>query len=58
MAHCWKGKSEHVAETKGYGEEWAEAWQNDATCMLEHGHDGDHEWVSDKDIVVSLPPAT
>jgi hypothetical protein len=53
--HCWMGKSAHIAETQGYNEAWAEAWNNDATCMLEHGHEGDHDWVSDKDISVSLP---
>ena len=52
--HCWAGRRDVAEETYGLGSaEWAEAWNEpDATCMLEHGHAGPHEWTHDDSIDV------
>lgn len=56
VLHCWKDKGEWVDEEFGFGsQEWVEVYLfGGATCLLEAGHEGPHEWTSDKDIVVSF----
>jgi hypothetical protein len=65
MAHCWKDKREHFEDVFGYGtpeywDAWATTWSEDgqvslnATCFLEDGHSGPHEWTPDNDITVSF----
>jgi len=49
--HCWIGNDEVVA----WGSDaWAEAFLNPATCMLENGHEGPHDFVPDGEIVVDF----
>lgn len=51
MTHCWKGNDEDIE----FGsDEWAEAFLNPATCMLEAGHEGPHEFVPDSEIGVTF----
>lgn len=54
FVHCWADKG----STLEWGsEEWAEVLvEGGATCMREHGHEGDHEWVPDKDIEIIVRP--
>ena len=55
MLHCWKDKIEWSEETYGFGSaEWAEAILHGGTCMLQDGHDGDHEFVADNDVVIEF----
>lgn len=54
--HCWTGKTEYMEEKFGYGsEEWAEAFNNNGTCMLPDGHEGEHEFTPDNQILVTFP---
>lgn len=54
MVHCWKGNDEHIEDTFGFhSEEHLATYADDfvsSTCMLENGHDGDHDFVPDSDI--------
>ena len=51
MTHCWKGYLDWLDECGLLGsEEWAAAYECDATCMLPDGHDGPHEFVRDDQI--------
>jgi len=54
--HCWKDRHEHVTETHGFGsDEWIASFcEPGATCMLDAGHGGPHEWTDDGDIGVSF----
>jgi hypothetical protein len=53
--HCWADKATHMAEVHGFGsDEWLAAYLDNATCMLPHGHEGEHGWVSDDEIVVTF----
>ena len=55
--HCWKDNAEEAAERFGWGsDEWAEAFNNPASCMLEGGHDGPHDFVSDSKIGIQFGP--
>ena len=57
VAHCWTGKTEYMHDKYGYGSnEHVAALQedHDSTCMLEHGHGGDHEFVPDNQIVATF----
>ncbi len=44
VVHCWESGPE---EPDGCS----------TTCMLQDGHDGDHEWVRDDHIAISFAPA-
>lgn len=48
---------EHAEELHGFGsQEWADAYNEPhATCMLEDGHEGPHEWTLDNEIMISFP---
>lgn len=55
--HCWKDKREWALETFGEHSDEHLATHMDggnATCLLEDGHEGPHEWTADGDIVVSF----
>lgn len=54
--HCWKDKTEHITDLHGFGsDEWAESFNEpSATCMLESGHEGPHEFVPDSQIGVTF----
>lgn len=54
--HCWKDYRTHLEEIgQIYSEEWVETWhEGGKTCLLEDGHDGDHDFVNDSTIMVSL----
>jgi len=55
MAHCWKDKAEFIEEKVGYNsEEWADAFLQNGTCMLEAGHKGDHIFTSDDEITITF----
>jgi hypothetical protein len=58
--HCWKDQLEHVSETHGFGsDEWAECQLGSGgTCLLEHGHDGPHEFTPDDQFGVSFSEPT
>lgn len=54
MLHCWKGNDEDVE----FGSEaWAQAFLEPATCMLEEGHAGPHEFTPDKAIGIAFAPS-
>lgn len=57
--HCWKDRHEWIEERYGFGSgEWAANYNlPSATCMLAHGHDGEHEWTNDDEIGVSFVEA-
>lgn len=51
--HCWAD----YMETLPFGsQEWIDCIVEDknASCLLEHGHEGPHEWTPDKEIVVKF----
>ena len=50
VIHCW----EDYRSTLDFGgDEWAATWETgNATCMLESGHEGPHEWTKDAEIRV------
>lgn len=59
MMHCWKDELEHIEETYGYlsekyiehcGDHWFDDY--DGTCMLEAGHDGDHEFTDTSELLI------
>ena len=53
VLHCWAGREEWAEKTYGIpSDEWAEAVVEPATCMLEAGHSGPHEWTPDENIAV------
>lgn len=53
--HCWTGNDEAAEQEHGFGSpEWAEAYQEPATCMLPHGHEGPHEFTPDDRIGVTF----
>lgn len=56
MTHCWKDKREWIEEEHGSlsPEMMADLFQNTATCMLEDGHAGPHEWTPDNDITITF----
>lgn len=69
--HCWADKYETLSEGLRFGsDEWAEVWLDthpepdgqggvtgqSATCLLESGHTGPHQWTADDSIEVSFAP--
>lgn len=50
MLHCWKDKTEWAEEKFGWGS--PEHMETDATCFLEDGHSGEHEWTPDSEITI------
>ncbi len=57
MLHCWKGNVEHAEELHGSGsEEWAAAFNDPSTCMLERDHDDSHEFTPDGNVVITFSP--
>ena len=56
LRRCWKDRHEHATEVHGFGSpEWAESHLADsATCMLDAGHDGPHEFTPDDRIVIRI----
>ena len=33
---------------------WAECEEGEATCLLEDGHEGPHEWTPDNEIMITF----
>lgn len=58
VLHCWKDRLAWIEDVHGHGsDEWCAAYDKpSATCMLEDGHDGPHEFMPDSDIAVSFAP--
>jgi len=53
MVHCWKLKSEYMAEIYGEdSEEYIKALANDGICLLPDGHEGPHEFVPEDEVVI------
>jgi hypothetical protein len=54
MTHCWKDRREWIEETCGFHSPEHLATYNEpgATCLLEDGHEGPHEWTPDEGITV------
>lgn len=55
--HCWKGRAEWAEETYGWmSAEHMRCWLHEpsATCMLSHGHAGEHVFIPDAQIGVSF----
>ena len=63
--HCWKGLRDHLEDVHGWGtdaywEAWAKTWSEDGTesydgtCMLPDGHEGEHVFTRDDEIVVAF----
>ena len=68
MKHCWMGKGEYLQEKFGQTSEeyaqyegslwgcdehnWGQRINPGHTCMLEDGHEGEHEFTSDAEIGV------
>ncbi len=51
--HCWEdGPRRLVLDETGYP-----VSEVGSTCMLEAGHDGDHDWTPDDEIGVSFAPS-
>lgn len=46
MSHCWMGGRIRQDDGEEYG----------ATCLLDDGHEGPHEWTPDKDIRIAFAP--
>lgn len=63
VVHCWTGKREWAEKTFGWGSDehlatYSEDGDSrDGTCMLEDGHDGDHDFTPDDQIGVTFAPA-
>lgn len=60
MMHCWKDYREYAAEMFGWwSPEHCETFLEggNGTCMLECGHEGEHEFVSDSEITIEFKPA-
>ena len=61
--HCWADKGEYLAERYGrfsprhieyvYGDPDPDTVRG-ATCFLEAGHDGPHEWTEDSEITITF----
>jgi hypothetical protein len=51
--HCW---ADYKDTLKIDSQEWVDCIVNDsnATCLLEHGHEGPHAWTPDKEITISF----
>jgi hypothetical protein len=43
VSHCWEAGPE---DDDGCS----------TTCMLAKGHEGEHEWTRDEDIIITFPP--
>ena len=57
MLHCWKCNQEAAEEEFGHGsDEWAKAFSEPGTCMLEDGHAGPHQFTPDDRITIAFPP--
>jgi len=56
MNHCWQDYREHLEETGREGsDEWIATWHDgNKTCLLEDGHEGDHDFVDDNSIEIKL----
>lgn len=56
VVHCWEDLHSWAEDEHGWGSDvWATLYtQPSATCLLAHGHDGDHEWTADSDIVIAV----
>jgi hypothetical protein len=56
MKHCWKDKQEFIEEqgVKRGSEEWCDVFTNSQTCMLEAGHDGEHVFTSDDELIIKF----
>jgi hypothetical protein len=54
---CWTDRRTWIEETYGYlSDEYIESYVDDsATCLLDEGHECDHEWIPDSEIGVSFP---
>lgn len=54
--HCWKDYRTHLEETGHiYSDEWVETWYDgNKTCLLDDGHEGEHEFVDDNSIEIKL----
>lgn len=56
--HCWMDKGEWAEKHHGFlSAEHIETYVAGATCMLEHGHRGPHEWTPDESLGVSFERA-
>ena len=58
MVHCWEDLKSHIQEKHGWGSPehiatYMEGFRN-GTCLLEHGHPGDHIFTPDDEIIVSF----
>lgn len=53
IPHCWMGNDEVV---EWGSDAWAEAERHPATCMLEAGHKGPHEFIPHSEIEVTFSP--
>lgn len=63
VLHCWMGKRDYAIDVHGWGspEHLAtysdnDEEDNDGTCMLPDGHDGEHEFTPDNEIGISFAP--
>lgn len=56
MAHCWKDYRSHLEDTgRIYSDEWVATYHDgNKTCMAEHDHEGEHDFVDDNSIEVKL----
>jgi hypothetical protein len=53
--HCWADKSTWAFEKFGpSSDEWADTVLNNGTCLLPAGHEGEHEWTPDGEIMVTF----
>jgi hypothetical protein len=54
VLHCWEDRHDFETRDVAIGSDaWvASHFKPNATCMLEDGHDGPHEWTDDGDIGV------
>lgn len=53
--HCWTGAGDDAVIGSA---EWVEArlrYPDGATCFLERGHAGPHEYTPDTDVLISFP---
>lgn len=54
IVHCWASYREWLEEHDPDNPLIPELMVHDRICVREYGHDGPHEWVDSRDIVIDF----
>jgi len=56
MLHCWKDKADYMYEKFGpKSKEYIDCFAyGGGTCMLQDGHEGNHIFTNDEDILIEV----